>query len=52
VADQIACSAATGEECSLEYGINKGAWLLEAFAVGGQGIIIFCCLGLSRVPAS
>ncbi|ELR23372.1 Gprotein-coupled receptor [Acanthamoeba castellanii str. Neff] len=48
VEDQIACSAATGDECPLSVGINKGAWYWEAFAVGGQGIIIFCCLGLSK----
>jgi len=48
VADQITCSAETGDECPLAVGVNKGAWYLEAFAVGGQGIIIFCCLGLSK----
>jgi hypothetical protein len=49
VADQIACGVATGEQCPLEKSFNKGAWMLQAMTLGGQGIIIFCSLGLSKV---
>jgi hypothetical protein len=29
-AEQVACSAATGEECPLSQGLNKGAWYVVA----------------------
>lgn len=49
IGDQIVCSAVTGQECSTEKEINKGAWYLQALTLSGQGVIIFCCLGMSKV---
>ncbi|ELR23361.1 uncharacterized protein ACA1_069450 [Acanthamoeba castellanii str. Neff] len=48
IGDQIVCSAVTGQECSTEKEINKGAWYLQALTLSGQGVIIFCCLGMSK----
>ncbi len=33
VEDQITCSAATGDECPLSVGINKGAWCVPTVLV-------------------
>jgi hypothetical protein len=49
IGDQIVCSAVTGQECSTDKEINKGAWYLQALTLSGQGVIIFCCLGMSKV---
>lgn len=46
---QIMCSAATGQDCQLTDSLNEGAWFIEAFTVGGQGILFFITFGLSKV---
>ncbi|ELR20679.1 Frizzled/Smoothened family membrane region protein [Acanthamoeba castellanii str. Neff] len=48
VAEQIACGVATGEPCELSVKLNRGSWYLQAMTLGGQGVIIFCSLGLSK----
>jgi len=48
VMSQIKCSASTGKQCALTEKINTGTWYLEAIIVGAEGIIIFCCVGLTK----
>jgi hypothetical protein len=48
VAEQIACGVATGEPCELSVTLDRGSWYLQAMTLGGQGVIIFCSLGLSK----
>ncbi len=47
--EQVICSMLTGTECELSYTINYGAWYIQAVAQGSHGIIVFMCLGFSKV---
>ncbi len=47
--EQVLCSLLTGTECELSYTINYGAWYIQAVAQGSHGIIVFMCLGFSKV---